>query len=76
VAEPDGDAGVGAPQAGQQGRLPGLCHLLHPRAEVPRTGDSCSNPGNPIHYEFNLVKQRKHSGPRTGISVHEGPPGR
>jgi hypothetical protein len=35
--------------------LPGPCHLLLPRAEVPRTGDSSSNPGDPIHYEFNLV---------------------
>ena len=25
-----------------------------PAAEVPRTGDSSSNPGDPIHYEFNL----------------------
>jgi hypothetical protein len=24
-----------------------------PRAEVPSTGDSSSNPGDPIHYEFN-----------------------
>jgi len=26
-----------------------------PPTEVPRTGDSSSNPGDPIHYEFNLV---------------------
>src|ERR1700733_4782508 len=36
-------------------RLPGPCHLLLPRAEVPRTGDPSSNPGDPVHYEFNLV---------------------
>jgi hypothetical protein len=35
--------------------LRGPCHLLLPRAEVPRTGDSSSNPGDPIHYEFDLV---------------------
>jgi hypothetical protein len=34
----------------------GPCHLLLPGPEVPRTADSSSNPGDPIHYEFNLVK--------------------
>ena len=42
-------------QPGSPGRAAGPCHLLLPRAEVPRTADSSSNPGDPIHYESNLV---------------------
>jgi hypothetical protein len=43
-------------QPGSPGRAAGLCHLLLRRAEVPRTGDPSSNAGDPLHYEFNLVK--------------------
>ena len=35
--------------------LRGPSHLLLPRTELPRTGDPGSNPGDSIHYEFNLV---------------------
>ena len=33
----------------------GPWHRLLLRAEVPRTGDSSSSLGDPVHYEFNLV---------------------
>ena len=40
-------------QPGSPGRTAGP--VSPARAEVPRTGDSSSNPGDPIHYESNLV---------------------
>ena len=41
-----------------------------PRAEVPRTGDPSSNPGDPHHYEFNLVSDclAEHTLPRVALS--------
>ena len=43
-------------QAGSPGTTAGPVSPPAPRAEVPRTGDSSSNPGDPIHYELNLGK--------------------
>ena len=43
-------------QAGSPGTTAGPVSAPAPRADVPRTGDSSSNPGDPIHYELNLGK--------------------
>ena len=40
-------------QAGSPGTTAGPVSPPAPRAEVPRTGDSSSDPGDPIHYQFN-----------------------
>jgi hypothetical protein len=58
---------------GFPGRAAGPVSPPVPRAEVPRTRDSSSNPGDPIHYEFNLGKRQNSS---TEVSrVHRADPG-
>jgi hypothetical protein len=42
-------------QPGSPGRAAGPVSPPVPGAEVPRAGDSSSNPGDPVHYDFNLV---------------------